>query len=82
MGVRRRLKQELRRGLQRGQSRWMQALAPFRARKERDQLAAINALLRVQETQLPEGLGRDGGQLVLFSHYHPRGWLQRCIRPN
>ena len=73
MGVRRRLKQELRRGLQQGQSRWMQALAPFRARQERDQLAAINALLRVQETQLPKGLGRDGGQLVLFSHYHPRG---------
>jgi hypothetical protein len=80
MGVRRLLKQELRRGLQRCQSRWMQALAPFRARQERDQLAAINALLRVQETQLPKGLGRDGGRLVLFSHYHPRGWLQRCIR--
>ena len=80
MGVRRRLKQQLRRGLQQGQARWQQTLAPLRARQEREQLAAINALVRVEEVQLPPGLERGDSRLVLFSHYHPRGWLQRCIR--
>lgn len=79
MGLRRRLKQELRRGLQQGQVRWQRTLAPLRARQEREQLAAILRLERVLESCMPEGCG-EGGKLVLFSHYHPRGWLQRCIR--
>ena len=80
MGIRRRLKQELRKGLQHSQSRWQRTLAPLRARNARQQLAAINALVRVEQVQLPKGLEQGQARLVLFSHYHPRGWLQRCIR--
>ena len=43
-------------------------------------MAAINALHRVEELRLPQTLAQGGVRLVLFSHYHPRGWLQRCIR--
>lgn len=55
-------------------------LTPFRARKQRHQLAAINALVRVEDVKLPQGLVPCGARLALFSHYHPRGWLQRCVR--
>ena len=83
MGVRRRLKQELRRGLQQfqqGQAQWQRTLAPLWAKQDRERLAAINALVRVEESRWLPGLELDGVCLVLFSHYHPRGWLQRCIR--
>ena len=80
MGIRRRLKQELRRGLLQGHDQWQRTLAPLQARQARRQLAAINALERVLDTQHPDGLADQGGRLVLMSHYHPRGWLQRCIR--
>lgn len=79
MAIRRRLKQELRKGLHQGQTFWQRMLAPLRVPQEREQLAAILRLERVLESRLPEGCC-DGGRLVLLSHYHPRGWLQRCIR--
>ena len=83
MGLRRRVQQELRRELQQAQlclEPLRLRFTPFRARRERQQLAAINALERVLESRLPEGLSAVGERLVLFSHFHPKGWLQRCIR--
>ena len=83
MGIRRRLQQRLRRELQQAQlhlERLRLRFTPFRVRRERQQLAAINALERVLESRLPEGLSAAGERLVLFSHFHPKGWLQRCIR--
>ncbi|WP_413404379.1 MULTISPECIES: hypothetical protein [unclassified Synechococcus] len=80
MGIQLRLKQELRRGIQQVYGCWQRCLVPFRLPREREKLAAINALERVHESQLPEGFQHGVEKLVLFSHYHPRGWLQRCIR--
>ena len=80
MGVRRLLKQELRRGLQQSVALWESSTSPLRRRGDRERLAAINALHRVEELRLPQTLAQGGVRLVLFSHYHPRGWLQRCIR--
>ena len=80
MGIRLRLRQELRRGVQQCHALWHGSIAPLRVPQERDKLAAIQALVRIHETRLPEGLQQGSEQLVLFSHYHPRGWLQRCIR--
>lgn len=80
MGIKLRLKQELRRGMQQCHARWHRSLAPFCLPREREKLAAIHALARVQESKLPVDLKHAAGKLVLFSHYHPRGWLQRCIR--
>ena len=80
MGIRLRLKQQLRQGLQQSQSRWQRTWAPLRSRQDRQRLVAINALARVEEAQIPSGLQQGQAHLVLFSHYHPRGWLQRCIR--
>ena len=80
MGIRRRLQQKLRRELQQAQlhlERLRLRFTPFRVRRERQQLAAINALERVLESRLPEGLSAAGERLVLFSHFHPKGWLQR-----
>ena len=80
MGIQLRLKQELRRGAQQCHASWQRCLAPFRVPREREKLAAIHALARVQESLLPAGFQQAAEKLVLFSHYHPRGWLQRCIR--
>ena len=80
MGVRRRLKRELRRGLQQSVALWEISTAPLRRRADLERLAAINALQRIEELQVPRALEQGGARLVLFSHYHPRGWLQRCIR--
>ena len=80
MGLRRRLKQELRRSLQKSQGCWQRLTAPLRKKREHTQLAAIQALSRVQELQLPQSWLQGPGRWVLFSHYHPQGWLQRCIR--
>lgn len=80
MGVRVRLKQEVRRGLQQGQGHWQRWTAPLHRGREQRQLAAIQSLSRVQELQLPVGWQRGERRWVLFSHYHPKGWLQRCIR--
>ena len=80
MGVRRLVKQELRRALQQGTTWWNSASAPLRRRADRERLAAINALQRIEELQLPRALEQGAARLVLFSHYHPKGWLQRCIR--
>lgn len=83
MGIRRRVQKVLLMELQQAQVHWQRTrlrLTPFRGRWERHQLAAINALVRVLESRLPEGLSATGGRLVLFSHFHPKGWLQRCIR--
>lgn len=80
MGARRRVKQGLRRFVQQGTAIWDSVAAPLRCRGDLERLAAINALQRVEETRMPKAFDRGGVRLVLFSHYHPQGWLQRCIR--
>ena len=80
MGFRSVLKRNLRLGLQRGRGAWRNLVAPLQVVRDRERLAAINALDRIQEVQLPGGAGSGFDRLVLFSHFHPRGWLQRCIR--
>ena len=80
MGARRRVKQGLRRFVQQGTAIWDSVSAPLRCRGDLERLAAINALQRVEETRMPKAFDRGGVRLVLFSHYHPQGWLQRCIR--
>ena len=56
MGIKLRLKQELRRGMQQCHARWHRSLAPFCLPRERKKLAAIHALGRVQESKLPVDL--------------------------
>ena len=80
MGIRVRLKQELRSVVQQFHAGWHRSLTPFRVPREREKLASIQALLRVHEAKMPAGLQKSCARLVLFSHYHPQGWLQRCIR--
>ena len=80
MGLRRRLKQELRRSLQLWHDCWRRIPTPYKARRERQKLASIQNLSRVQEIHLPQSWLQGTGHWVLFSHFHPQGWLQRCIR--
>jgi len=80
MGFRRRIKLELRHGLRLAQARWETIQAPFYAQRDRERMASIHALERVKELVLPVGIERGHARLVLFSHYHPKGWLQVCIR--
>ncbi len=80
MGFRVRLKQQLRCGEQLLQSHWLRSTAPWRSRRDRQRLQAIQALERVEELVLPPALQQGFERLVLFSQFHPRGWLQRCIR--
>ncbi len=80
MGVRSVLKRNLRLGWHCGRSGWQRLMGPLQARRNRDRLNAINALDRIQEVRLPGAGSSSLDRLVLFSHFHPRGWLQRCIR--
>ena len=80
MGVRSVLKRTLRQGLHRGRSGWQRLKSPLQERIDRDRLRAINALDRIQEVRLPGAGSSSLDRLVLFSHFHPKGWLQRCIR--
>lgn len=80
MGFRSRLKLELRQGFRSAQAGWERFQAPFLAQRDRERMASINALSRVKELVLPEGIEQGNARLVLFSHYHPKGWLQACIR--
>ena len=96
MGFRTALKRSLRLGWHRGRSGWQRLTAPLQVGRDRDRLRSINALDqvdrdrdrlrsinaldRIQEVRLPGGAGSGLDRLVLFSHFHPKGWLQRCIR--
>jgi len=80
MGFRSRIKRELRDGLRSAQLRWERIQSPYQAQRDKERMASINALARVKELTLPEGIENGNTRLVLFSHYHPRGWLQACIR--
>ena len=80
MGLKRRAKQQLRQAQQQLQSQWRRYSTPWRTRSDQQRLEAIQALARIEELLLPASLEQGFEQLVLFSHYHPRGWLQRCIR--
>ena len=80
MGFRSVLKRNLRLGLNRSQASWERMIGPIQARRNRDRLRSINALDRIQEVRLPGTDSSKLDHLVLFSHFHPRGWLQRCIR--
>ncbi len=74
------MKQQLRSRMFQVERRWQQVLAPLQAQRDHERLAAINALERVQELVMPAAIEHGNTKLVLFSHYHPRGWLQRCIQ--
>lgn len=80
MGFRNRIKRELRDSVRSVQARWEIIQSPFYAKRDRERMASINALARVKELVLPEGIEQGNTRLVLFSHYHPKGWLQACIR--
>ncbi len=80
MGFRSRIKRELRDAIRLVQIRWETIQSPFYAQRDRERIASINALARVKELVLPEGIEKGNSRLVLFSHYHPKGWLQACIR--
>lgn len=80
MGISSRIKRELRDGLRSAQARWEIIQSPFYAKRDRERMASINALARVKELVLPERMEKGNNKLVLFSHYHPKGWLQACIR--
>ena len=80
MGFRTALKRSLRLGWHRGSSGLQRLTAPWQATRNRDRLRSIRALERIQEVQLPGGGASRLDHLVLFSHFHPNGWLQRCIR--
>ena len=80
MGFRSRIKRELRDGVRSAQAGWERFQVPFLAQRDRERIASINALARVKELVLPIGIEQGNARLVLFSHYHPKGWLQTCIR--
>jgi hypothetical protein len=80
MGFRSRIKRELRDAIHLVQIHWETIQSPFYAQRDRERIASINALARVKELVLPEGIEKGNSRLVLFSHYHPKGWLQACIR--
>jgi len=80
MGLKQRAKQQLRKGRHQLQGPWMHLSSPWRRRRDQRRLEAIQALHRVEELLLPARLEQGFERLVLFSHFHPRGWLQRCIR--
>lgn len=80
MGLRLRLKQQLRTAQQQLQDRWLRSMAPWQLQRDQQRLRAIQALQRVEELLLPAPMQQGFERLVLFSHFHPRGWLQRCIR--
>ena len=80
MGLSSRIKLELRQSILSAQARWATIKAPFHAQRDRERMASINALERVKELVLPDGIETGNARLVLFSHYHPKGWLQSCIR--
>ena len=80
MGFRSVLKRNLRLVWHRSRSGWQSLKAPVQSRVDRDRLNAINALDRIQEVRLPGAGSSSLDRLVLFSHFHPKGWLQRCIR--
>jgi hypothetical protein len=80
MGLRLRLKQMLRIAQHQLEDGWQRCAAPWQVRGDQRRLRAIQALQRVEELVLPQTMQQGFERLVLFSHFHPRGWLQRCIR--
>lgn len=80
MGFRSRIKRELRDSVRSVQARWEIIQSPFYAKRDRERTASINALARVKKLVLPREIEQGNTRLVLFSHYHPKGWLQACIR--
>ena len=55
-------------------------LSPWQQRADQSRLQAILALKRIMELIVPEAISSGCKRLVLFSHFSPKGRLQRAMK--
>ena len=84
MDISRRIKIKLRSISQGIVSIWRAAtlplLSPWQQRADQRRLQSILALKRIKELVLPEAISSGCKRLVLFSHFSPKGHLQRAMK--